>query len=477
MASGTFYDAWGPTNTTTDSVNRYHQNHLKVTWSSNDSSVTYAVNAYARSGNGSGYYYASQYGVTVTIYYSLNGGSWVSLGSASGTLNYNNNVANVNGSISIPRTEGSQTIKFKAVNTGNSLNSTTTQTSNDTISALASYSITYNANGGTGAPAKQTKYYGKTLVLSTGVPTRSNTTENGYSVTFSYPDAGIANNTVVAQNNISYSIVTTSNVVAWNTNSAGTGTTYAGGSNYTGNAALTLYAKWNSTVSLGSVSLSNPLRDGYTFQGWDTNSASTSPSISATASSFTPTANTTLYAIWKRNYNPATLTNIKIIRVTNTSSTILDEEGAVGYITVDWNKGVLETAQYQPLKLDWEIRATGLDTTTTGSITFTAGSTYTTTSFYIPNLSVNSSWNLKATITDRYDNSTSSKTTLLSPAFFTMDFLKGGHGIAFGKPASEEDAFDCGFSNGIFLPGNSNGHWHLAPNSTNGNISFEWVSY
>lgn len=71
------------------------------------------------------------------------------------------------------------------------------------------YAVTYNANGGSGAPAGQTKVYGTTLKLSSTIPTRS-----GY--TF----------------------------VKWNTNSSGTGTNYASGANYTANAAVTLYAVW-----------------------------------------------------------------------------------------------------------------------------------------------------------------------------------------------------------------------------------------
>lgn len=71
------------------------------------------------------------------------------------------------------------------------------------------YAVTYNANGGSGAPAKQTKIYGTTLKLSSAIPTRS-----GY--TF----------------------------VRWNTNSSGTGTNYNAGANYTANAAVNLYAVW-----------------------------------------------------------------------------------------------------------------------------------------------------------------------------------------------------------------------------------------
>ena len=38
---------------------------------------------------------------------------------------------------------------------------------------VASYTVSYNANGGEGAPAPQVKVQGQPLVLSTDVPTRA----------------------------------------------------------------------------------------------------------------------------------------------------------------------------------------------------------------------------------------------------------------------------------------------------------------
>ena len=38
-----------------------------------------------------------------------------------------------------------------------------------TVPALPSYTVSYNANGGSGAPSSQTKYYGKTLTLSSRI--------------------------------------------------------------------------------------------------------------------------------------------------------------------------------------------------------------------------------------------------------------------------------------------------------------------
>lgn len=71
------------------------------------------------------------------------------------------------------------------------------------------YSVNYNANGGSGAPAGQTKTYGQTLTLSSVKPTRA-----GY------------------------------NFLGWATSSTATTATYQPGGSYTTNAGITLYAVW-----------------------------------------------------------------------------------------------------------------------------------------------------------------------------------------------------------------------------------------
>lgn len=83
-----------------------------------------------------------------------------------------------------------------------------------TIPAKTSYTVSYNANGGSGAPSSQVKTNGVTLTLSSTTPTRT-----GY--TFS----------------------------KWNTKSDGTGTSYNAGGSYTANASVTLYAIWSARPS------------------------------------------------------------------------------------------------------------------------------------------------------------------------------------------------------------------------------------
>lgn len=87
------------------------------------------------------------------------------------------------------------------------------------------YTVSYNANGGSGAPASQTKTYGVNLTLSTTKPTRS-----GY--TF----------------------------MGWNTVSSASTVSYASGATYTGNATLSLYAIWKPVIT-ATLTLSNRCSD------------------------------------------------------------------------------------------------------------------------------------------------------------------------------------------------------------------------
>lgn len=162
-----------------------------------------------------------------------------------------------------------------------------------TVPALTSYKVSYNANGGSGAPSAQTKYYGKTLTLSSTKPTRTGYTFKG-----------------------------------WATSASG-GVAYASGASYTTNAAITLYAVWqkvtytvsynanggtgapsNQTKTYGvnlTLSSTKPTRASYvdengstvsyTFKGWATSASSSTVTYKAGAT-YTANASITLYAVW-----------------------------------------------------------------------------------------------------------------------------------------------------------------------------------
>ena len=120
------------------------------------------------------------------------------------------------------------------------------------------YTISYDANGGTGAPAAQTKVYKTDITLTKDIPTRS-----GYSFG------------------------------GWNTNADGSGTNYSSGGKFTTNENTTLYAVWKRsfyTITYDAnggtgapasqtkkpgvnikLSSKKPTKEGYVFLNWNTN--------------------------------------------------------------------------------------------------------------------------------------------------------------------------------------------------------------
>lgn len=86
-----------------------------VDWSvtsSTDTSATFSVTGYARSGDGSGYWYAADYSVEVRLFYRIGSGPWVQLGSTTGVLNYNDNVGHITRGVTIQRTGAAQQVTF-----------------------------------------------------------------------------------------------------------------------------------------------------------------------------------------------------------------------------------------------------------------------------------------------------------------------------------------------------------------------------
>ena len=161
-----------------------------------------------------------------------------------------------------------------------------------TVPAVArpTYTVSYNANGGSGAPSNQTKQHDITLTLSSVKPTRDG-----------YEFAG------------------------WGTSATDTGVKYSAGGQYTGNANITLYAIWINVAKLtinynanggsgapssqthlinttSKISGVKPTRDKYVFLGWSTSSTATKATYIAdgqyTNNSFTNGATVTLYAVW-----------------------------------------------------------------------------------------------------------------------------------------------------------------------------------
>lgn len=403
-----------------------------------------------------------------------------------------------------PYTRGTSAVTYKVYAKYNGidiLNGTMSANTSFTVPALTKYTVSFNANGGSGAPSSQSKYYGKTLTLSSTKPTRS-----GYAF------------------------------VGWGTSATDTSSDYAAGGSYTANASDTLHAIWKKTITLSynanggsgapssqtatvynattsykfTLSSSKPTKTGHSFQGWSESNTATSASYSA-GGTITLSANDTLYAVWKAdtyavkfNANGGSLGSMpssatKTYGVTLTLPTA--KPTRTNYTFLGWaTSSSATTATYQPgasytsnsavtLHAVWKLayikptikitsltmikdsdgKITGckvgyswscmsgyLPTKMTlaytsasdsgGTKTLTTPSTASGTGTYTVTYAFNPdyTYTFVLTLVDSQDSYTASKRIDGTP--YTVHCRPGGKGIAFGKTAEKDGYADFGFN-------------------------------
>ena len=147
------------------------------------------------------------------------------------------------------------------------------------------YTVSYDANGGSGAPDSQIKRPGVDLTLSSDMPVRENTTETS-TLTLD------ANGGTISQTSVTVTYTKSYYFQGWNTLADGSGTDYYAGSTYSENADATLYAMWDGR-STEPVDLPIPVREGFIFRGWSANSTSNYQGYD-----YYPEGDATLYAVW-----------------------------------------------------------------------------------------------------------------------------------------------------------------------------------
>lgn len=319
------------------------------------------------------------------------------------------------------------TVTFRNFNTDNGDAATKNVTFDVSVPAWTSYKITFNANGGTGAPGSQTKWKGQTLVLSSTKPTKTGHTFLG-----------------------------------WSTSSTATSATYTAGGNYTSDSAATLYAVWKAntyTVTYNAnggtgapssqtktygktltLSSTKPTRTNYNFKGWGTSASATTVTYSA-GGSYTANAAITLYAVWELAYTKPRISNLTVIRVN--SSNVIADDGTNARVTFNWacDKTV------SSIIIKWKLTTVS---SYSNSFTATASGTSGTVSTMVGSnaLSTESSYDIHITVTD--SAGTSYSTGMLPSMKFVIDVLAGGNGASVGKAAELEGVFDIGFKTRLF---------------------------
>lgn len=272
-----------------------------------------------------------------------------------------------------------------------------------TIPQKSSWTLKFNANGGTGAPGSMTKWYGENLTIPSTKPTRTGYIFQGWGKT-----------------------TTTVN--------------YAPGAAYGEDGNITLYAVWkavtytvkynanggsgapgNQTKTYGvalTLSSTRPTRTNYNFVGWGTSSSSTTPSYQP-GGSYVANAAITLYAIWSLAYTRPRITNVSIDRCLSDGT--LSEEGTYALVKFNWatDKTVTEIRVYCGT-LSTNASGSG----TSGSVSLIFGNnSFSTESSYLIQISVSDS------------NGSNLYNYNLPPLNYVIDFYAGGKGVAFGKPA------------------------------------------
>lgn len=284
------------------------------------------------------------------------------------------------------------------------------------IDPITSYSVKYDANGGTGAPGNQLKWYDENITISSTAPTRK-----GYSFQ------------------------------GWATTNTGS-VAYKPGATYSANSSVTLYAIWKAdtypitydanggsgapaaqTKTYGqTLKLSDvvPVRENYNFLGWGTSASSTTVAYSPGAD-YTGNTTLSLYAIWELAYVPPKIENINIVRCRNDGAE--DDFGTNIKFEFKWTcDQTIGLNEVTEIKLGYKkevdsehieiiVPATGI----TGTVSEIVGN---------DEISIENAYDTYISVRDSRDGTLDGRT--IPSAKFVMDFKMGGDGISFGEPAS-----------------------------------------
>lgn len=290
------------------------------------------------------------------------------------------------------------------------------------IPALTSYTVSYNANGGSNAPSSQTKWYGKNLTLSSSVPSRTGYTFKG-----------------------------------WGTSSTDTTVDYAKGGVYTNNSSITLYAIWQphtyavlfdanggTDAPAGLTKTYNvalpiptkiPTRTDYNFLGWSANKTATEPTF-VVGDNYTANSGVTLYAVWEIAYIRPRISNFIVSRVDENGVLSDDAEHikvsfdyTADYDTILHRVYVKEYTESDDSYVGSNQRSTS---GTSGHVEYIVTQTDGITPLV---LSPEYSYDVKINVSDGYGYS--SEVRRINSTFYPIDMTENGENMSFGEPAKD----------------------------------------
>lgn len=304
------------------------------------------------------------------------------------------------------------------------------------VPSKTSYTIAYNANGGGGAPSSQTKWAGETTTISNSKPSRTGYTFGGWSTT--------STGTVEYVSGASYTADASATLYAvW------TALTYRVQYNDNGGTGVPSEQTkvYGTALTLSGVT---PTRAKYTFQGWGVAPSSTTPTYYPN-SDYTQNAAITLYAVWKLAYVAPRITNFSLERC-NPDGTVdieyapdpVKTNGAI-LVTFNWISDYPIKRFYFTYKLtsssNWTVMVDPVWDTTivgkkSGSFSYVC---------WMYDMQPESAYDVQVEFKDDLDGVTPTSGRV-SGTIFTIDCLAGGNGVAFGKAADLDGFADCNFN-------------------------------
>ena len=346
------------------------------------------------------------------------------------TDSYTQRVALGSYSFTVNKTTAAQNISCYAKIDNGSTYGTGTKSStaaNISVPEKTSYTVAYNANGGSGELASQKKWHGEALTLLTTKPTRTGYTFQGWATS--------ASGSVVYNSGASYSVNAAITLYAvWKANTYTVAYNANGGSG----APVSQTKVYGQTLALSSV---RPTRENYNFKGWATSESSTTVAY-APGASYTANKAAALYAVWEIAYTKPRITDVQIYR---TNGSFADDSGkdvcVVISVECDYDITDCDVLCKKSNVTGWD------DVVSEHTSSYPIGKTG-VIRYYWQNLSAEYSYTFRIYVNDGGSEDGTVIIRTIAAASFPIDFKPPTEteeaGVSIGKPAELAGVFDIG---------------------------------
>lgn len=329
--------------------------------------------------------------------------------------------------ITMPHSGQGKNIGFSAsINTGVNPPNIGASGAHNLAAVTWQWTISYNANGGFGAPPSQIKTYGSNITLSNERPTRPGYTFKGWSTS---PSGEVS----YTPGSIFGVDATTTLYAVWGTNEYVVSYNANGGTGAPASQSKT----YGVNLVLSSV---KPTRVNYKFLGWATSPSASAPEY-APGSIYINNESVTLYAVWNLSYWEPRITDLTVNRCKSDGS--LDDFGTYAKVIFKWECcQIVGYNNVRSISIKYKVSTSSSWSSTSVAASGTTGNVSTV----IGNggLSIDNGYDFQITVTDSKNGATTFVYNI-GGAIFPIDFKAGGKGVSIGKAATQ-NVFDVGMT-------------------------------